>query len=63
VALAFALFGIVAFVATVALGLWALRKHNRMFPKGFDRTGWEPPPGRAGRFETMWAWLSGGRGG
>ena len=46
-----------------ALPLWALRRHNRMFPKDWDRTGWEPEPGKARRFETMFTYFSGGRGG
>jgi hypothetical protein len=32
-----------------------------MFPKGFDRTDWNPEPGKARRFETMWTYFSGGR--
>ena len=56
----------VALVAFVVLAfgvpLWALRKHNRMFPKGWDRTGWRPEAGKARRFETMWTYFS-GRGG
>ena len=57
----------VVFVATVVivvLGsvLFALRSHDRMFPQGWDRTGWTPEPGKARRFETMFTWLSGGRG-
>ena len=51
-----------AFVLALALPLWALRRHNRMFPKGWDRTGWEPVPGKARRFETMFTYFSGGRG-
>jgi hypothetical protein len=34
-----------------------------MFPKGWDRTGWEPEPGKARRFETMLTYFSGGRAG
>ena len=52
-----------AFVLLFALPLWALRRHNRMFPKDWDRTGWEPEPGRARRFETMFTYFSGSRGG
>ena len=54
----------VAIVVIVVLGsaLFALRSHNRMFPKGWDRTGWTSEPGKARRFETMFTWLSGGRG-
>ena len=54
--------GFVAMAVLFAIPIWALRKHARMFPKGWDRTGWSPEPGKARRFETMWAWLSGGRG-
>ena len=50
-------------VGPIAFGAYAWRKHDRQFPKGFDRAGWEPPDGRAGRFATTWAWLAGGRGG
>jgi hypothetical protein len=51
------------FVAVVALCGAAIRHHNRMFPKGFDRTGWSPDAERAGWFMTKFTWLSGGRGG
>jgi hypothetical protein len=50
-------------VGPILLGVYAWRKHDRQFPKGFDRTGWKPREGRARRFATMWAWLAGGRGG
>ncbi len=50
-------------LAVVALALWAVRSQARMFPKGFDRTGWDPEPGHAGGwFQTKFTWLSGGRG-
>jgi uncharacterized membrane protein YhaH (DUF805 family) len=49
-------------IGPIALGVYARRKHDRQFPSGFDRTGWEPREGHAGRFATMWAWLAGGRG-
>ena len=54
---------IVILVLAFAIPIWALKKHGRMFPKGWDRTGWEPEPGKARRFETMWTYFSGGRGG
>jgi hypothetical protein len=54
--------GLVLVVGAFALPIWALRRHARMFPKGWDRTGWAPEPGKARRFETMWAYFSGGRG-
>lgn len=50
------------FVGVIAAGVWAIRQQSRMFPKGFDRTGWNPEPGRAGWFLTRFTWLSGGRG-
>jgi hypothetical protein len=49
-------------VLAFAVPVWALRRHSRMFPKGWDRTGWEPEPGKARRFETMFTYFSGGRG-
>ena len=57
------LLGLTPFFAVVALLLWAIRRQNRMFPKGFDRTGWNPDPDRAGWFLTKFTSLSGGRGG
>jgi hypothetical protein len=53
---------IVGVLFVVALPIWWLTRMNRMFPKGFDRTGWNPEPGKARRFETMWTYFSGGRG-
>jgi hypothetical protein len=53
---------LVLLAVVLAVPVWALRKHNRMFPKGWDRTGWQPEPGKARRFETMWTYFSGGRG-
>ena len=59
--------GFVGAIAILVLAfgvpVWALRRHNRMFPKDFDRTGWSPEPRKARRFETMWTYFSGGRGG
>jgi hypothetical protein len=52
----------VLLVAVFAIPVWALRRQNRMFPKGFDRTGWNPDPDKAGWFMTKFTWLSGGRG-
>ena len=54
-------FGAIVFALVIAVGLFALRQHNRMFPKSWDRTGWEPR-GTAGWFATKFTWLSGGRG-
>jgi hypothetical protein len=57
-----ALGALVIFALVFVVPVLALRKHNRMFPKGWDRSGWEPEPGKARRFETMWTYFS-GRGG
>ena len=54
--------GLLLFVVVVALGIWAIRQQNRAFPKGFDRTGWNPDSDSAGWFRTKFTWLSGGRG-
>jgi hypothetical protein len=32
-------FGSIVFAVVVVVGLLALRQHNRMFPKGWDRNG------------------------
>jgi hypothetical protein len=53
---------LVVFVLAFALPIWALGRHNRMFPEGWDRTGWESEPGKARRFERMFTYFSGGRG-
>jgi hypothetical protein len=58
-----ALVALAIFLLAFMVPIWALRKHNRMFPKGRDRTGWSPEPGKARRFETTWTYFSGGRGG
>ena len=47
----------------VAALVWVMRFQRRQFPKGWDRTGWEPGRGDAGWFATKFTWLSGGRGG
>jgi photosystem II stability/assembly factor-like uncharacterized protein len=49
-------------VAAVGLALWAIRSQARMFPKDFDRTGWNPERSDVGWFRTKFTWLSGGRG-
>jgi hypothetical protein len=54
-------FGAVALAVVVGSALFALRLHDRMFPKGWDRTGWEPNSTK-GWFATKFTWLSGGRG-
>jgi len=54
--------GIVLVLCPFVVGIWALRRHDRMFPKGFDRTGWNPHGERAGWFMTKFTWLP-GRGG
>ena len=56
------LIGLAAVIVVFAIPIWALHRHNRMFPKDFDRTGWNPERGKGGRFETMWTFFS-GRGG
>jgi hypothetical protein len=56
------LVGLGLMVGTFALPFWALRRHARMFPKGWDRTGWTTERGKTGRFATMWAYFAGGRG-
>jgi hypothetical protein len=43
------------------VGVRAVRRQSRMFPKGVDRTGWNPAPGHASWFLTKFTWLSGGR--
>ncbi len=54
-------FGAVVFGVVLGAAVFALRQHNRMFPKGWDRTGWEPRS-TGGWFVTKFTWLSGGRG-
>ena len=53
---------LIVFVSVLALGVVAIRHQNRMFPKGFDRTGWNPEPGHASWLLTKFTWLGGGRG-
>jgi hypothetical protein len=50
------------FVGVIGVGVWAIRQQNRMFPKGFERTGWNPERGDAAWFMIKFTWLSGGRG-
>jgi hypothetical protein len=50
------------FVGLFGAAVWAIRHTNRMFPKGFDRTGWNPDSERVGWLMTKFTWLSGGRG-
>ena len=50
------------FMGVLGVGVWAIRRQSRMFPKGFDRTGWNPDSERAGWFQTKFTWLSGGGG-
>jgi len=52
---------LVLFITFLACGIWAIRHHDRMFPKGFDRTGWNPDSERTGWLMTKFTWLSGGR--
>jgi hypothetical protein len=57
-----ALAGLTFLLAVLAIGVWAIRQQNRTFPKGFDRTGWNPQREHASWFRTKFTWLSGGRG-
>jgi hypothetical protein len=50
----------VVFGGTIALGLWAMRAHDRAYPRERVRVG-ERDRRRFG-FETRFTWLSGGRG-
>jgi hypothetical protein len=53
-------FGAIVFAPVIGVGLFALRQHNRLFPKlGPNR--WEPR-GTAGWFPTKFTGLSRGRG-
>jgi hypothetical protein len=45
-------------VGTLALGIWALRRHNRQFPKGKVHFEEREPSS----IESKTTWLSGGRG-
>lgn len=56
--------GLVAVAAMFVLPLWALRRHNRMYPEGRDRISRDPEAAqRTRRFETMWTYFSGRSGG
>jgi hypothetical protein len=44
-------------IGTLALGVWALRRHDRQFPKGRVHLD----PGEESSIETKTTWLSGGR--
>jgi hypothetical protein len=60
----FWVFGLAVLVAVLALPMWALRRHNRMYPKGRDRISRDPEAAQATRrFETMWSFFSGRGGG
>lgn len=54
---------LVVAVGIFALPIWALRRHNRMYPKGRDRIGRDAEAAQARRFETMWTFCSGRGGG
>ena len=42
------------------LPIWALRRHNRIYPEGPDRIGQDPEAAQGTRrFETMWTFFSG----
>jgi hypothetical protein len=56
--------GLVVVVGVFTLLFWALRRHDRMYPKGRDRIGRDPEAAQAARrFETMWTFFSGRGGG
>jgi hypothetical protein len=57
-----AIAGVMFFLVLVAAGLWAVWRQARQFPKGFDRTGWEPRRGASSWLATKFTWLSGARG-
>jgi hypothetical protein len=62
--IAFWSLGLIALVAVLAVPVWALRRHNRMYPKGRDRISRDPEAAQATRrFETMWTFFSGRGGG
>jgi hypothetical protein len=48
------------FGGTIALGLWAIRSHDRAYPQDRVRVGERER--RRSFFETRFTWLSGGRG-
>jgi hypothetical protein len=52
-------FLVVVVVGTLALWMWALRRHDRQYPKG---TRLEPGDREPRSIETKTTWLSGGRG-
>jgi hypothetical protein len=56
--------GLFLVVGVVALPVWALRRHKRMYPESRDRIGRDPEAAQATRrLETMWTFFSGrGRG-
>jgi len=52
------------FLVFIVLPIWALRRHDRMYPKGRDRISRDPEAAQATRrFETMWTFFSGRGGG
>lgn len=54
------IFGLVIVVGVFAILIWALRRQNRLYPKGRDRIGRDPEAAQATRrFETMWTFFSG----
>jgi hypothetical protein len=59
-----ALFGVLVLAGIVAVLVWALRRHNRLYPKGRDRVGRDPDVAqKTRRFVTMWTYFSGRSGG
>jgi hypothetical protein len=60
----FWLLGLIAVAAVIALPIWALRRHNRMYPSDRGRISRDPDAAQATRrFETMWTFFSGRSGG
>jgi hypothetical protein len=57
-----AIIGLLVFAGVLGIGLWAVRRQSRMYPKDFDRAGWSPEQGHASWFATKFTWLLGGRG-
>lgn len=53
------LLGLAALACTLALPIWALRRHNRMYPKGMERIRDPEAAHATRRFETMWTFFSG----
>jgi hypothetical protein len=57
------LFGVLVLAGIIATLVWALRRHNRLYPKGRERIGDPDVAQKTRRFETMWTYFSGRSGG